>query len=223
MYIKKDYENLWMSPNVAISRLYLLVNKYGIEEVIKRNAFKREREAWIAASFLLGLRETDQKEYWIEIATKESTPDIYAYSLKIVDGNFHRDVYNIEIAEWEEHGKSLLEIIKNKCKKNYPKFFWLLIYARKPGTVIDYDILFKEIDSFSDKIPFSSIWILANSSDNNDYHLTEVCKIKRQIGFNLDQALIKNKRQNNFATFTKRNTGTEIKHLGDVYVPLPKL
>lgn len=221
MYKKHDYKNLWMSPNIAITRLSSLIDKYGIEKILKKSVFKHEREAWVAASFLLGLREVDKREYWIEIETQESTPDIYGYYLDVIKGNFHRRVFNIEIVEWEEHGGDILDIIRNKCKKNYPHDFFLLIYVRRGGEIIRYDDICESIKTIS--VPFVQIWILAPSSENNDYHLTLIFKNKFQIRFNLNEAIEKNKQQRQFATSLGRGVGTDIKDLGIVYVPFPQI
>jgi len=218
---KYGYKNLWMSPSVAIVRLNYLIEKYGIQKILSKSIFKHEREAWIAAVFLLGLRQQDSKEYWLEIETEQATPDIYGYQLREVEGNYRRDVYNIEITEWEEHGGNIIDIIKNKSKKSYSDYFFLLIYARKGGEIIDYSNIYNEILSF--RIPFSEIWILASSSYNQDYHLTRVYKQIFQIRFNLNSAIINNKEQKSFATFLKRGKGTEFKNLGQILVPYPQI
>lgn len=217
---KHDYKNLWMSPNVAIVRLSSLINKYGPQKVLKKSIFKHEREAWITALFFLGLKEISGKEYWIEIETRESTPDTYGYYLENINGNYHRRIFNIEITEWEEHSGGIMEIIKNKSNKFYPDFYFLLIYARKNGEIIDYDEIHNKIIEL--KVPFFEIWVLANSSANNDYHLTEIYRQKFQIRFNLDSALSKNINQISFATFLKRGAGTKLTDLGTVYVPTPE-
>lgn len=210
-----------MSPNAAISRLSSLLAKYGPKTVIGKSEFKHEREAWIAAVFLLGLRQFDKNEYWLEIETEESTPDVYGYYLDNVDGNNHRLVCNLEITEWEEHSKNIIEVIKNKSRKNYPSDFYLLVYARKPGESIDYDQLYEEINK--SKIPFAQIWTIACFSDDNDYHLTQIHPKKLQFEFNLDAAIGDNKSQTCFATFLMRGKGTKARPLGEIFVPLPKL
>ncbi len=218
---KHGYKNLWMSPNVAITRLNFLIKKYGIQTILNKSIFKHEREAWIAGVFLLGLRHADRKEYWLEIETENGTPDIYGYQLREVDGNYHRDVFNIEIVEWETHGGSIVDIIKNKSIKAYPDYFFLLIYARKGGEVIDYNKTCAEITNL--RIPFLEIWVLAATSYNNDYHLTRIYRQKFQIRFNLNLAIIGNKEQTSFATFLNRGKGTEIENLGLIYVPYPEI
>jgi len=215
------YKNLWMSPNVAIIRLNLLIEKYGIKTVVRNGLFRHEREAWIAASFLLGWRENNNEEYWLEIEMEEATPDIHGYTLRPLKRGFHREDYNFEIVEWEEHSKGILDVIKKKCKKCYPNYFLLLVYARKRGELIDYEKVHDEIKN--NKVPFLDIWILAASSNSNDYHLTRVYRDKFQICFNLNEALKKVNNQSDYATNLGRGGGTDRKNLGVVYVPLPEL
>lgn len=219
--MEHGYKNLWMSPNVAINRLKIIIEKYGIGVAIKRNEFRHEREAWIAAVFLLGLRKFDKNEYWLEVETEQSTPDIYGYYIEKIEDKNHRWVCDIEITEREEHGGSIAELIENKSKKSYPRDFYLLIYARKSGELLDYDKIYEAVKRI--KIPFSKIFILCCISDDNDYALVEVFPKKYKLEFNLDVAIEGNKDQLAFATFLKRGKGTKPVPLGEIFVPLPEI
>src|SRR4051812_23860334 len=71
----EGYADLLMSPEYVVKRFERIIGTYGFEGATQ-GRFKREREAWISAVWALGLRETMQPlEYWIEIETREPTPD----------------------------------------------------------------------------------------------------------------------------------------------------
>ncbi|OGZ66580.1 MAG: hypothetical protein A3C58_02655 [Candidatus Staskawiczbacteria bacterium RIFCSPHIGHO2_02_FULL_34_10] len=224
--IKKDYKNLWMSPNVVISRLDDLIKKYGLKTVIRKNEFRHEREGWIGGVFLLGLRELGEITYWLEIETEDSTPDVYGSFLDVIETNtgkkgVRENFFSIEIVEWEEHGPSIVDLIKNKCKKHYPNNYFLLVYVRRGGKVLDYEKIVEELKGA--KIPFAQIWILVPSSNDHDYHLTKIYKGLFQIAFNLNDAIKKNEKQIKFATNMGKGLATEMENLGEISVPLPEL
>lgn len=56
MQVKKDYKNLWMSPNIAIGRLEDLIKKYGLEKILVSNQVKHEREGWIGGVFFAWIK-----------------------------------------------------------------------------------------------------------------------------------------------------------------------
>jgi hypothetical protein len=218
---KSVYKNLWMSPTFMVDRMTLILNRYGIDTVLSHNNFKQEREAWVAAVFLLGLGSIEGSEYWLEINTENGTPDIYAYYLEQVNGNNHRTDLPLEIVDFEDHNETISALIAQKSKKAYPPYYDLIVYARKGGAEIDYDQIFE--DAHGIKIPFREIWILSTVTYENDYHLTMVYPYKFQIPFNLNGEYDKHRSQSQLATFLKRGTGTEPHFLGIKEVPLPEI
>ncbi len=224
--VKKGYKNLWLSPNQAIDRLRILIEKYGLETVLRKSIFKHEREAWIGGVFLLGLRDADKREWWIEIETEAATPDIYGFFLDTIDvgiskKGIRRNVMNIEIVEWEPHGAGILDLIGDKCKKAYPADYSLLVYVRRGGEVLNYQVIFEELKKV--KVPFLQIWILVPSSYDNDYHLSSIYDKFIQIRFNLDRAIEGNKNQIRFATNTGRGLAANPENLGEIEVLLPEI
>ncbi len=221
-YNVKNYKGIWMSPSIAIKRLDILLERCGNDlKRILANGTKHEREAWVAGVFLLGLNEIQPSQYWLEIVVEEATPDIYGYKIDIINGNYHRGVYNIEITDFEEHSKTIEDIIKQKSFKSYPDYFQLLIYARKGGYLLDYDAIFDSINKIS--IPFANIFILSASSYEDDYELVQIYPLKWRLSFNLHSVIQKNINQKELATFLKRGSGTDLTNLGVLSLPLPEI
>ncbi len=131
----EGYTNLWMSPEFVVARFEKIIGTYGFEEA-KKGRFKREREAWISAVWALGLRETMKRiEYWIEIETLDQTPDCKVQFFDTTKGYNHRMILNLEIVEWEEHQDDVMNVIRAKCLKAYPDYFYLIVLARNGGII----------------------------------------------------------------------------------------
>src|SRR5438552_17266599 len=106
-----SYRKLWMSPSIVIYRMQKIIETYGIREAQSNRRFKQEREAWASAVWVLGLMESDQREYWVEIETEENTPDAKVHRLDQSTGHNRIETYNIEVVDWEEHVDDLMQII----------------------------------------------------------------------------------------------------------------
>ena len=214
---KDGYRGIWMSPETVISRFEGLIKKFGFNEIIKNNRFKHEREGWVSGVWALGITEITGKENFIEIETIQETPDTHVFYFDIINGNNHRQVFDVEVVDWEEHTGELIEIIKNKSSKNYPQNFTLLIYARHPGKEVNMEEIYKEVQHMN--IPFGQIWVLG-SSDVDDYDIFQIYGVKNHIKFNLSKLREKYKNQIPFSKFLMRGKGTDIENLGVIYLPL---
>jgi hypothetical protein len=218
---KSVYKDIWISPNFMVDRMTLLLEKHSIDTVLSKSQFKQEREGWVAAAFLLGLGSIEGSEYWLEINSENDTPDVYAYYLRHVDGNNHRDILPIEVVDFEEHSENITSLITQKSQKEYPPYFALVVYARKGGAEIDYDAIAENAQKI--RIPFREIWILSAISYEDDYRLTMVYPFKLQIPFNLHQEYERHKNQIPLATQLKRGKGTEPTFLGIKEIPFPEI
>jgi len=89
------YKNVWISPDFCLIRFRSLIKKHGVEQALRNNLYKHEREAWVSAMWALGLSSKTGKEYWVEIELKEDTPDTYIHSLDIINGNNHELKFNV--------------------------------------------------------------------------------------------------------------------------------
>lgn len=92
-----SYKGLWLSPSFVIHRMQKIIETHGKAEAYSGRRFKQEREAWAAAVWALGLAESQQREYWVEIETEENTPDAKVHRLDQSTGHNRVETYNLEV------------------------------------------------------------------------------------------------------------------------------
>ena len=140
-----------------------IVGTYGTHEALTNGRLKKEREAYASAVWSLGLTKVDTHEHWIEIETIDQTPDIKVHYLDQSAGYNDRRIYNVEVVDWEPHVDNPMQVIRQKCVKAYPSYFFLLVFGRS-GTekVVEVRVLFEEVRHL--KVPFAEIWIIGRFS-----------------------------------------------------------
>ena len=212
------YTGLWMSPGVAIRRFETVIAKYGLNRAT-RGRLKQEREAWIAAVWALGLRQLNGREYWVELETREPTPDAKVHFIDQGAGYNKVLTHNVEIVEWDEHRADIAKLIQQKCQKAYPPYFSLVVLARN-GDNIEIERLLERIATLS--VPFSEMWIVGRRSASS-YVSFMIYPGTKLIEFDLLEGLRGAARQVDFLHRQKRGRGTEFEDLGLTYLPLPQL
>lgn len=70
---------------------------FGVERARTDGRFKKEREAWTTGVFALALSKLNGEQWWIEIETKDSTPDTKLRQLDQSSGNNVIQTRNIEV------------------------------------------------------------------------------------------------------------------------------
>ncbi len=215
---KDQYKGIWLSPSVAVERFNQLVEKYGVENAVSDDRFKPEREAWVMAMFLFGLRKITRQEFWLELETVDSTPDAYGYYLEEVDGKNYRRIMSVEITEFEEHSEDIFSVIKNKINRAYPTHYILLVYARKAGVIKPSEV-FEKIQKTT--IPFAEIWILSAVDSEDKFQITKIFPDFDQTNFSLKSSLENNKSQGPFAKSDGRSSQPGKRNLGTIFFPLP--
>jgi len=212
-----SYKALWMSPRFVISRMKLLIEKYGYQDATTNGRFKKEREAWTSGMYALGLSEMQNREWWVEIETVEQTPDTRLHYMDQSSGRNCIQTQSIEIVDWEEHVDDPTKVIKQKCQRAYPPHFCLLMLARN-GKNLDVELLTQEV--LRQKVPFGEIWITGCLAEGL---MTMVRIVPNAFRFDFETArsLEKLKEQGDIMQKLKRGTSTEVQELGFVYLPLP--
>lgn len=211
------YANLLMSPNVAIRRFETVIVKRGYTQALSGKV-KQEREAWISAVWALGLREITGKEYWIEVETRDQTPDCKVRYVDSSPGYNVRGTINVEVVEWDHHRPDVMDVITPKCAKAYPRNFCLLVFARN-GKPIGAKAV-QEVKSLA--IPFKEIWVLGRVSEEEaKYRMFMLHPGSRMVDFDLFEVLQKNIFQKEFAQFEKRSKRTEMSDRGTMHLPIP--
>lgn len=133
----KEFEELLyptfiaMSPSVVLERHQSIIEKYGIDSVIKRNEFKRAREMYETARYAIGMTARTNRFYWVTPGERNETPDTYIIWIENQSKNI--SVECVEVAQWERHVDDMFEIIRKKISKAYPSNFVILIHIERPG------------------------------------------------------------------------------------------
>ena len=94
-----------LSASVIIERFNRSLNIYGRDRVFHDRRFKKAREMWIGACFILGLSKGNGVTYWL-MPDYAETPDLWAkYFIPhpTVSGSDREVRLCVEVTEWEEH------------------------------------------------------------------------------------------------------------------------
>jgi hypothetical protein len=215
-----EYTDLLMSPNIVLRRFKSTVEKHGWKKTLT-GRFKQEREACIAAIWALGLQTSSEvKEYWIEVETRDQTPDCKVVSLDSSKGHNNRTIIDVEIVEWDEHRDNMLELIEQKCGKAYPSNFFLVAFVRNGKETLVKDIL-QKMNTL--KIPFFEIWILGRLPiSDGSYRMFRVHpEPTLLIDFDVFEGMRRNLDQIDFLQFEGRGKGIEFTSRQQVYLPIP--
>jgi hypothetical protein len=214
-----SYKGLWLSPAFVIHRMQTIIETYGNLKARSSGRFKQEREAWTTAAWALGLKEMDERDYWVEIQMEDSTPDTKVHRLDQSAGHNKIETYNIEVVDWEQHVDDPMQIIQQKCARAYPPYFGLLVLGRS-GKFLDLNAVLEVIRGT--RVPFAEIWILGRPLDAHEkMQMVRLFPGRVDVTYDLSDALRRSEKQAHIMRPGKRGTGTDINPLGNVYLPIP--
>jgi hypothetical protein len=219
MIAASDYSELWMSPYIAIRRMATISETFGIEQARTDGRFKKEREAWTTAVLAVALSRLNGEQWWIEIETKDSTPDTKLRQLDQSSGNNVIRTRNIEVVDWEENVAEIMEVIRKKCRRAYPDHYLLLVNARNSGKVLDFDRVIQEMKGIHS--PFLEVWVVAFVGPD-DMKVVRVAPGTLSVDLKIRAELERAKKQTPFMKRGSRGTGTELRDLGPAYLPIPR-
>ncbi len=195
-------KDIYCSPSFVIQRLDDIAQSDPV--FITTPELQGEREAWIAAVFLLGIGTTTKKSYWLRIVSDDVVPDINAFSKKLITRKgkqgYLRENLDIEVFEYESHQTvGLFDAIKNKLKnKSYPDHYILVCYIHnRAGEAIHLEEVFEQIQSMK---PNVEIWIVSSvisTTVQNAYIVAKMYPNRFQVIFDY-KAESERKRQKKF-------------------------
>jgi hypothetical protein len=215
-----SYKGLWMSPSFVIHRMQKIVETHGTREAQSSRRFKQEREAWTTAVWALGLKQMHERDHWVEIETEDNTPDTKVHRLDQSSQHINIETYNIEVVDWEQHVDDPMQVIQQKCVRAYPPYFWLLITGRS-GKVLDPSTIIEA--TRGTRVPFVEIWIVGRAlADRNRMQMVRLFPGRADVAFDLNHALQQTEKQAEFMRPMQRGSGTEVRSLGDLYLPIPE-
>jgi hypothetical protein len=219
MIAASNYSELWMSPYIAIRRMATISETFGIERARTDGRFKKEREAWTTGVFALALSKLNGEQWWIEIETKDNTPDTKLRQLDQSSGNNVIQTRNIEVVDWEENVDDIMEVIRKKCGRAYPEHYLLLVNARNSGKLLDFDRVIEEMKTI--RSPFLEVWVVAFVG-LDDAKVVRVSPATPCVDLKIRAELANAKRQTPFVKRGNRGSGTELRDLGPAYLPISR-
>lgn len=184
--------NVWFSPRFAIHLLWALKDRLG-EIVITTNNYKKEREAWVVASALLGIIRMTNALWWLQIP-EEDPPDILAMTVtpNENEGWNYVNYRKVEVMEITKHTNKAItdEILDKIGDKFYEKETCLLVYLVRDSKIQDMRKLTEELKGKVHNL--ADIWILGNTNAlTNDFILFSVFPDVQVERYSLDEEIAK--------------------------------
>jgi hypothetical protein len=218
MTAASDYSNVWMSPYTALIRMQTIWDTYGGERARTDRLFQNNREAWATGVLGLALSRLNRDEWWIEVETRERTPDTKLHHIDQSSGHNVIQTRSIEVVDWEENVYDIMEVIRKKCRRAYPGHFLLVVNARHGGKTI----YGAQIADAMKKIrsPFLEVWVVGGIGPR---HLTALRVSPSYVEVDLpSEELDIANRQKRFVKRRLRGTTPGFYDLGMAYLPIPR-
>ncbi len=162
-------DNLMLSPKFLFDWWDGVIDLYGSEVALndKSPDFKLGRELWVAAVFACCKRLSSEKEHWVSAVSAEA-PDAFVARFDVDDVGAFREIYQIEVTEYDDNAESLQEVIKKKLDKAYDPTTRIVCYmTRRKG---DFELNLKELADFvKDNNPRNyEVWLLGGFTPKRD-------------------------------------------------------
>lgn len=125
-------DNLMISPKFLFDWWDQVVARCGAQRALEDKSadFKLARELWVAAVFACCKRLSSNKEHWVSAVSDEAPDALVAYFDLDKIGTF-RQIYPIEVTEYERNSKSIEDVIKKKLSKAYTQVTRIVCYISR--------------------------------------------------------------------------------------------
>jgi hypothetical protein len=143
-------DNLMLSPKFLFDWWDGVIEKYGGEVAISNKSpdFKLARELWVAGVFACCKRLSSKKEHWVAAVTDQA-PDALVAFFDLDDIGANRQIYQIEVTEYDRHSVSLEKTLKKKLDKAYHPTTRIVCYMTHsdPNSKLNLDEIAKYVKS----------------------------------------------------------------------------
>jgi hypothetical protein len=215
--------DIFLSPNLVITRMNQLVQKYGVAKATTDGQFKEEREAAITALFILGYRILLQRDFWIGIPQDDPPDNIIVSPQKRVNGRgLEKYFRNVEVFEWEGHSQNTLpQAIREKLNgKKYPEDYYLVCQIRRPGDKSNVEDWVQDLQR--NKPGVSEVWIVSSiENDSFDHVISRLYPNIAEQRFRLLEQLDASKSQVPCLREMGRGIMDKPEPTHDAHLPLP--
>jgi len=113
-----------------------IIQKYGVEAVVKEREHQTDREMWVGATFALGLMQAGNDPIYCGQGVSGDSPDVYGVSIGNNAKGQVAEIHRWEITEYNEFSTAVDivdHLIETKMWKGYGPEFSVVCYARRPG------------------------------------------------------------------------------------------
>jgi hypothetical protein len=136
-----DHKKRWFTPRFAINTFWDLYKQVG-EDALSKDKYKKELEAWITGTALLGVHRIFGTHWWLQIP-KSEPPDITIMDM-LTDREKTVFRYRpVEVSQITKHtNRTIVEEIKKKLKYMfYEKETSVIFYLRREANIEDMRLL----------------------------------------------------------------------------------
>lgn len=162
----------YLSPCHQFDRLRALRERYGDREVLTGLRFQQEREAWVAAAFLMGYGELTGRFWWLTICPA-ITPGIIAISPRRGERGWVAERLSFAVLEYEDHAPlaGVAAAISGTLRDwTLPANDRLVCHVRhRAGEVLDTGAVAAQLARMD--LPATEIWLVGSveSDQSDDY------------------------------------------------------
>jgi len=220
MIQESNYSLVLMSPWIAITRMQTLSERCGIDLARTDGKFKHEREAFAAGVLALALSKLKEYVFWIEVEMVDSTPDTRLWLIHETEKGNVFDKRNVESVDWDENVDDIMEVIRKKCKKAYPRDYVLLVHARNYEKEINFGCVIEEMKGIQS--PFLEIWVFAVLWQFGIFKVVRVSPALPVVELKIPETLEEASKQHPFLMRGRRGSTPGFWDAGDCFLPLPR-
>ena len=162
----------YFSPCFQFDRFRAIREAYGDESVLAHGRFQREREAWVAAAFLMGYGELTERFWWLTLCP-DISPDIIAIAPRKGPQGWVADRMDLAILEHERDAPAIgvaAAIERNLRNRSYPDDARLVCYVRdRSGEAFDTRAAAAQVQQL--QLSVAEVWLVGSvdSDQSDDY------------------------------------------------------
>ena len=223
-------DNLMLSPKFLLDWWDGVIGIFGDEIALtnKSSDFKLARELWVAAVFACCKRLSSGKEHWVSTVSDQAPDALVAY-FDVDHIGANRQIYPIEVTEYDDNAESLEQVIKKKLDKAYTPTTRIICYMTRSKD--SFELNLKEIADFVKKNNPRDyeVWLLGGFKPERDEakNPQKLFCLTSQEGYQIDMAeekLVPNTGEAVYVPATKSiNKDGELTPLGRITLEFPVL